>query len=429
VKRSTERGVAVLAVGILAIGCAQPDGSGDGEASSNEGGTGTGTSDGTSESGPGGDLPPADPEPCEGIAGPVEPIENLPDAHGWQPSDGPECPGEPVQIVPPCWDGTCFEGVTCTACAVRVWNHASSETVELRLAERRLGRYQPAAGSWEEILTGLDFGPFPAIGKSGIVEVVQIDGIGPTELRRVAPDSGAWQGVGWLAGGLALGLPALNDGSSLTFAAVDSSDNYLLCRADSADWQPKAVASRPIPTVTTYWATPSAEVYDDWIYWANERVHVDSGERQVLFERELEWRPAGFTVIDDDLWFLNAHPCDGETGECCCGDGGLFRVGFEGPAADYPEMMGVAAHVYADPTFAWLATDGVRLYWQRRDYNAGPQGGPAEFVAFDPQTEQLEVLFEFEPGDELTSYRVVGEHLYGVRKQAPGCLERLSLVP
>jgi hypothetical protein len=254
------------------------------------------------------------------------------------------------------------------------------------------------------------------------------DGVGPFDLRLVDPSSGEISVLGVLLGSenAAPGLPSVRSTTDLVFdSSFAGAQGHGLCQwgMDPFSWTALVDGT----SASSAWMIPSAEVYGDWIYWANERVHLDTQERQVLFKREFESAPLGFVVLDEVLWFLNASPCNGGGGGCAAGDGGLYRADPVGPASDFPERVeGVAADAYAS-LFSRIETDGTKLYWQRRDEATG--SAPAEVVAFDPNTEQLDILFSFALGDELASYRVVGDQLYGVRAQAPGCLERLSLVP
>jgi hypothetical protein len=303
-------------------------------------------------------------------------------------------------------------------------------SVRVQGEHRVVDRFSPAQGAWSRLVAGaaLESGQDRvSFGRSWIAVVHSLFAPERRELRLVDSASGHLASVRAFPGGSITPLFALEDSDNLVFIeTVEAGPTFAaVCSTGLDAWAPVEI-TRVEPVWEAWNLGPF--LVDGWIYWANERVHLQSSEIQVLFERELDWRPLGATLIDDVLWFLNASPCDDGDGGCVPGDGGLYLVDTAGPASDYPERVSGVVVVAHQPTFSWLETDGTRLYWQRPD-PAQVFPPPAEFVAFDPQTEQLEVLFEFPPGDELTSYRVVGEHLYGVRKQAPGCLERLSLVP
>lgn len=78
-----------------------------------------------------------------------------------------------------------------------------------------------------------------------------------------------------------------------------------------------------------------------------------------------------------------------------------------------------------------LVHSGTTLLWQRNEVPVyQPPGTGSQLVLYDIDTgEPPKVIFDFGLDESLSSYRVVGDHLYGVRRQAPQCLERLELTP
>jgi len=396
----------LLCVLSLAIGCGDPADE-DSYGSEDSDGSSGGTSDG--ELACASSIPTPLPQPG-------------PEVHGWEPTDIPTCGNPQVNTEPPPCIGTnCVEVVFCTDCFISVNLRQLSATEILVVADgRESSLLRITELSVERIRPSVELG-LPSLDEGDLLGwIVGEAPHEPAVFVRVSGNTGGATALVEFFHGNSDSLFS-TQGRAVARNDPNNNGNWSLCSIPQSPGVSEFMDFIPNPMDEVRTTSPGRPFdYQGDVLWRSRRYDGDAGMAFQMWE-EVNGNGPSYFIVSGDWLFGSLRWLRASGGY----ENHLYRYDLTGDElVDFATSLRVSTVLGASGVTGQLIARGVD------DINVS--GLPKQLYRVDPSTGEETLLLQLDGEDNFGSQGwtgIIGDHLYFVRSQAPGCLERIRISP